>query len=269
MLITHVHIVPFEGRKNIALIYNNLIRRNSLGSNTSNNQIFIKYIVSNPHIIYTLIENYSNSDIALNCGTMIRESLISSDEIVLLVLRSDYIWNFFDVYLQLPTFDVASDAFNTLKELLAPKNKAISAAFIEENYDAFVKHYDRLLNSTNYVTKRRSLKLLYDILLDKSNYTVMMRYIRSKSNLKVAMNLLRDKSPNIQFEAFQIFKIFVANPNKDEEILTVLHQNKDKLEAFLRTFQPERDDAQFADEKGLLIDALSRMTPLPRGLGLG
>ena len=257
LLITHMNIVPFEGRKNIALIYNNLIRRNSLGSTDS--QTFIRYIVNNPSIIYTLIENYSNNDIALNSGTMIRESLMNSDEIVLLVLRSSYIWKFFEVYSQLPTFDVASDAFNTLKELLIPRNKALSAAFIEENYETFVKHYENLLNSTNYVTKRRSLKLLYDILLDKSNFNVMMRYIRSRGNLKVIMNLLRDKSPNIQFEAFQIFKIFVANPNKEEEILVILYKNKEKLVSFLRAFQTERDCAQFSDEKGLLIDALVRI----------
>jgi hypothetical protein len=42
-----------------------------------------------------------------------------------------------------------------------------------------------LLQSENYVTRRRSLKLLAEILLDRSNYTVMMRYISSKHNLKV------------------------------------------------------------------------------------
>jgi hypothetical protein len=42
-----------------------------------------------------------------------------------------------------------------------------------------------MLQSENYVTRRRSLKLLAEILLDRSNYTVMMRYISSKHNLKV------------------------------------------------------------------------------------
>jgi hypothetical protein len=81
-----------------------------------------------------------------------------------------------------------------------------------------------LLQSENYVTRRRSLKLLAEILLDRSNYTVMMRYISSKHNLKVGqllflftshccgyrlcncaltqtiMNLLRNKSSQIQLE---------------------------------------------------------------------
>ena len=35
----------------------------------------------------------------------------------------------------------------------------------------------------------------------------MTRYIASESNLKMMMNLLRDKSKNIQFEAFHVFKV--------------------------------------------------------------
>ena len=35
----------------------------------------------------------------------------------------------------------------------------------------------------------------------------MTRYIESEANLKVMMNLLRDKSKNIQFEAFHVFKV--------------------------------------------------------------
>jgi hypothetical protein len=61
--------------------------------------------------------------------------------------------------------------------------------------------------SNNYVTKRQSLKLLGEILLDRANFTVMTRYIANEANLKMMMNLLRDKSKNIQFEAFHVFKV--------------------------------------------------------------
>jgi hypothetical protein len=35
----------------------------------------------------------------------------------------------------------------------------------------------------------------------------MTRYIANEANLKLIMNLLRDKSRNIQFEAFHVFKV--------------------------------------------------------------
>ena len=112
--------------------------------------------------------------------------------------QDKYVWCFFDVYLHQPTFDMASDAFATLRDLLTT-HKAIAKNFLDENYDKALplaaarlvpsrildacsrpRHsehvhsqvfgtdekplesscYWRLLQSTNYVTRRQSLKLL-------------------------------------------------------------------------------------------------------------
>lgn len=67
--------------------------------------------------------------------------------------------------------------------------------------------YNTLILSQNYVTKRQSLKLLGEILLDRANYAIMTRFIADEANLKCMMNFLRDKSRNIQFEAFHVFKV--------------------------------------------------------------
>jgi hypothetical protein len=37
--------------------------------------------------------------------------------------------------------------------------------------------YNKLLVSENYVTRRQSLKLLGEILLDRANFEIMMKYI--------------------------------------------------------------------------------------------
>lgn len=58
-----------------------------------------------------------------------------------------------------------------------------------------------------FFSSPRSLQLLGELLLDRHNFTVMTRYISKPENLKLMMNLLRDKSPNIQFEAFHVFKV--------------------------------------------------------------
>lgn len=60
---------------------------------------------------------------------------------------------------------------------------------------------------------------------------------REKENLKMMMNLLRDTSANIQFEAFHVFKVFVANPKKPEAISQILLNNREKLIAYLKNFQ--------------------------------
>lgn len=48
----------------------------------------------------------------------------------------------------------------------------LCADFLEANYDKVFSHYQRLLNSENYVTRRQSLKLLGELLLDRHNFTV-------------------------------------------------------------------------------------------------
>src|SRR5258708_25596295 len=73
----------------------------------------------------------------------------------------------------------------------------------------FFAMYSRLINSSNYVTKRQSLKLLGEILLDLANFNVMTRFIAEEHNLKVIMNLLKDKSKNIQFQPFHAFTAIV------------------------------------------------------------
>jgi len=90
--------------------------------------------------------------------------------------------------------------------------------------------------------------------LDRHNYNVMQKYISNADNLKMMMNMLRDNSRSIQFEAFHVFKIFVANPNKSKEVLNILLKNKNQLIDFLSKFQADRrEDDQFNDEKEFLI----------------
>lgn len=52
------------------------------------------------------------------------------------------------------------------------------------------------------------VQLLGELLLDRTNFHVMTKYIAQASNLKLMMNLLRDPSKNIQFEAFHVFKVW-------------------------------------------------------------
>lgn len=54
------------------------------------------------------------------------------------------------------------------------------------------------------------------------------------------MNLLRLNSPAIQFEAFHVFKVLVANPNKPADIANILRQNCTKLIAYLEKLLPEK-----------------------------
>jgi len=43
---------------------------------------------------------------------------------------------------------------------LLTKHKMMAAEFLDANYDKVFAHYQRLLNSDNYVTRRQALKVL-------------------------------------------------------------------------------------------------------------
>lgn len=51
------------------------------------------------------------------------------------------------------------------------------------------------------------IQLLGELLLDRHNFTTMSQYISNPDNLKLMMKMLIDRSRNIQFEAFHVFKV--------------------------------------------------------------
>lgn len=144
-LLASINILPFEARKDVALIFNNLIRKDING--------FVEYC--NRHqsfIITTIVSGYNSSDAALSCGSMARELvryeslqrhiLFTEEELSALdaadslkpetdsdtskysklavegINNTALVWDFFDKFVHLPNFEVASDAFNTLRDLL-------------------------------------------------------------------------------------------------------------------------------------------------------
>lgn len=131
-----------------------------------------------------------------------------------------------------PNFDVASDALATVRDILLT-DRAIAAQFLQTKYTAVFggeppsnssnstnnnnnnnsvtcNRYNKMLQSKNYITRRMSLKLLGEILLDRTNFGVMMKYIWSVENLTIVMVLLNDPSGNIQFEAWS--KSIILSP---------------------------------------------------------
>lgn len=101
---------------------------------------------------------------------------IRHESLAALVLNSADLWKFFEVYVHLPNFEVGSDAFASFKDLLT-RHKTLTAQFFTTRFDQVFTAFNGLLTSENYVTRRQSLKLLGEVLLDRSNFDVMMKYI--------------------------------------------------------------------------------------------
>lgn len=258
--------MPFEAKKDISAIFNSLMIRQHLHCSDNPPNIcsnrFAEYVLHQYDSIMTPImrgHGIGTPDSALYCGSMLRSTL-RHPSLYEKLLCSNYIYPLLDTYVHLPNFDVASDALETVRDIFL-MNRIIASQFLEHEYSSLFPRYNKMLQSQNYITRRMSLKLLGEILLDKTNFGVMMKYISSANNLAIIMTLLSDPSGNIQFEAFHVFKIFVANPGKPEDVVRILTKNKVKLIKYLEGFHSdkEREDDQFRDEKRLILTTLNHL----------
>ena len=162
------------------------------------------------------------------------------------------------------------------------KHKMLISSYLSMNFDLFFQRFnDTLIGSSSYVTKRQSIKLLGELLLDRSNYNVMTAYVDRGDHLKMCMNLLRDDRKMVQYETFHVFKVrsqhsntqssqlmlkqvFVANPNKSVAVQRILINNRDRLLNFLPRFLEDRtEDDQFTDEKSFLIRQIEMLPSSP------
>jgi hypothetical protein len=179
LLLLVVHL-SFEGKKDVASIFCSLLRSDAdyfaadqstaadaaaAAASSFTTTLTLHFSI----IIKLLVEMHNKSSTALVCGTMIRAIIRASPSLYhkLLFEECHLIWTFVDVYVHVPNFDVASDSFSTVRDILT-FDKKIAATFIFNNYDAFLTtRYQTLLMSTNYITRRLSLKLLAELLLDR------------------------------------------------------------------------------------------------------
>ena len=252
LLASSLPLMAFETRKNAVQIFNNIIRENPKQTCHPVNKV----AENNGAILATLADGYNNNEIALNCGAILKECL-RHEQLAKLMLESGLFWKFFDL-VELDTFDIASDAFSTFKDCLR-RHVTVTAKFIDANRQRFVTSYNRLLQSDNYATRRQSLKLLGEILIERANFHIMNYYICSSTNLKIIMNLLLDSRKNIKCEAFHVFKIFVANPNKPPDVHGILVKNKVKMLTYLEDFLNEKEDEQFQEDRLLVLQEIRKL----------
>lgn len=161
----------------------------------------------------------------------------------------------FPTYIETTSFSVSCDAFKNLRDTLV-LHRTMAAEYLQQNYDTFFAMFTKLLDSSNYVTRRQSLKLLSELLVDRAHYSTMLRYVSSEENLKRTMNALRDRSKYIQLEAFHVFKVFVANPKKTPAVEAILRRNKARLLTFLQDFLSDRTDESFMDERQYILQII-------------
>ncbi|KAK8339800.1 hypothetical protein V6Z12_A08G059000 [Gossypium hirsutum] len=237
LLINCLPSLDSGARQNATHVIANL-RRQRVNSKV----IASEYLENNLDIMDILVPGYEDSDIAWTYGAILREC-IRHQNVARYVLESDHMKKFFG-YLQNPNFDIASD--------------------VQATFKFFREYNSQLLQSESYITRRHAVKLLGDMLLDRSNSAVMVRYVTSLDHMRMMMNLLRDSNKTIKLDTFHVFKLFVANHNKPPEIISVLVTNRSKLLRFFGEFNIDKEDEQFEADKSQIIKEIATLQPTDR-----
>ncbi|ETI34675.1 hypothetical protein F442_18674 [Phytophthora nicotianae P10297] len=243
--------LTFETRKYVGNVFRAMTVHNLRG--------FIELIGERPDIMRWLVEGYRNNETALICGSMLRDCF--EYQTLTMIFLKDLTPEFeflFKVTMENNNFDISADALINISRLLTVHKKA-TVEVLDESFDRVFGLLNSLLTSTNYATRRQALQLLSELLLDPVNFTVMQRYVASRNNLKQIMLLLREPSEALRMDAFHVFKIFVANPNKSPEVEQLLVRNREKLLAFVSDFGKAESSRDFLQERSLLVFALERM----------
>lgn len=234
VLVDSIPRLPFEARKDTQTIISNVFRFRSPGSTSSEPDALREVVRTQAGIIVALCKGYDRRESAGACGGILKEAL-KQDAVAAVILydepRSDgkavdiyndvdvlqkssgrgVFWNFFS-WIDKSSFEVSADAFDCFR-LILTKHKTLVAQYINTNFDMFFQKYnDMLVKSDSYVTKRQSIKLLGEVLLDRQFYEVMCRYVESGDNLKLIMWQLKDDRRMVQYEAFHVFKVSCHSP---------------------------------------------------------
>jgi calcium binding protein 39 len=279
-LIENLSSLPFECRKHAVAVFNYLLVCGLDGSDAdlykSTMEEFRHYVETNYlRLMKVIVEGHAAvADVAILSGSMYRSCMRHPSLYRQLVGTTEratkFVFPFLDVYVVLPNFDVSSDAMESIRVLFTANTDRIvdeqtrqvmaeiGAEFLNRDYEQiWDKRFNPKLLSdeSNYMIRRVALQILSTVLLTRSNYAVMIKYVASRDNLILVMKLLRDTSPHITLDAFHVFKVFVANPNKPPEVIKILQDNKVKLCRYLATLHQDKEasDTQFREEKSLII----------------
>lgn len=246
--------LEFEAAKDAMWLFNQILQ---IGT-----QPVVDYIRRRKEILQMLLRGCGNAEVSLHSNVMVR-SCVKQAQIVELLFEAGFVQGLLNL-VRHENFDVSSDAFCSVRELLLA-HKNLTASHIVADPEGFFGAYNPSLLSEDYFTKRQSLRLLADIVLDPSFAIVLPSYVSNDKFLQIIMNLLRDDSKVIQSDALRVFSAFVAEPEKSYRVHRILFKNRERLVRLLDSMGSDGkgEDETSLPDRGDMVQTLLDLPPLP------
>jgi calcium binding protein 39 len=250
--------LDFEGQKMFAALFSDMLEVDRSMEIPSR---FSQYLQSHPQLISQMLAGFGSPDISLHCSAMLR-SCARDESLAKCLLKQNALARCIDLA-QHSQFEISCEAFALLHELLLPESGCcrVAAEHLKDNAKSFFEHYRVLLESSEYATQRQALKHLGCLLLHREFKEAMQVYIQDMRYLKIHMNLMLSKSTRIQHDNFHIFKVFVANPWKPDNVARTLVRNKPRLAQVLESYNKKIEgDNSFMQDLTAVLQILRGMS---------
>lgn len=221
LLVSQFGELDFESKRHATAIFSYLLKYQTMQD----------FVHDHASIMTILVHGYASTQYIFMYGTMLRDCL-RFEALNRIFLHSPDIFGLFR-YLDHANFEVAQDAFVSFREAIT-KHKHVTLTFLETHYDAFMDEYKKLMLSAHYITKRMAVKLLTELLLGKTMFRIMTRFVNEADKYEWVVLDMFDTHKNIQVEAFHLFKLFVLNPKKSDDVRALLLAQRVHLLQYLQ-----------------------------------
>ena len=260
-LVRGLKLLSFEARKDAVAFFQSVI-----ASEEAKGKVVDTILFQDRGMMQVLVEQYQDPDICQNVGMVLR-ACISNVELANVLLSMETITCLSCYVLdEKSSLLLSTDAFKTLSLLVSPEH---GRDFVKENFIDFFNTMHRMIGEGNFLVKQECLKLLSTRLLCTDWRGIMKQYITNADYLKEVMILLRDKKRALRRDAFQLFMLFAANPDKPKSVHTILVRNRERLVEFVESnmddwMSSDNPESSAADQDRREVEfVLKRIRELP------
>lgn len=156
-------------------------------------------------------------------------------------------------------FVIGADAVATLSAILTKGQCAL------RSFQVFVSGLRRI-HDANFALRSQLLRLLSAILHKRANHGLLTRYVVLVHNLRWVMSQLNTPMLCVQVDAYNVLKLFIANPTKSDPVARLLGLNCMQLSRWIldlhrrhREIRARRGRVEAAEEAGQRLSSEIRL----------